>query len=94
MPAYVIVEVSIHDPILYEEYKKLTPASIQEYGGEFIARGGKTLALEGNWNPERMVIIRFKDFETASNWWHSESYTKARAIRERAATTKMLIIEG
>ena len=59
MRAYVIVEISIHDPELYEEYKKLTPASIAEYDGKFIVRGGKTVSMEGDWKPQRIVVSEF-----------------------------------
>ena len=45
MSAYVIVEISVHDPQAYEEYKKMTPASIAAYGGRFIVRGGQTETL-------------------------------------------------
>ncbi len=41
MPAYIIVDVKINDPVAYEEYKKLTPASISAYQGSFIVRGGE-----------------------------------------------------
>ncbi len=57
MPAYIIVEISIHDPKGYEEYKNLTPASIAAYGGKFLVRGGKTETLEGDWVPERVVVV-------------------------------------
>jgi uncharacterized protein (DUF1330 family) len=55
MSAYVVVEVTIHDHKEYEEYKKLTPASILAYGGRFVVRGAKTESLEGEWNPERLM---------------------------------------
>ena len=48
MSAYVIVEVEVHDPVLYEEYKKLTPISIAPYGGKFVVRGGEAHTLEGD----------------------------------------------
>ena len=94
MPAYVIVEVSIHDPVAYEEYKKLTPAAIAAYDGKFIVRGGKTETLEGNWNPERIVVLEFPSVDRAKEWWASDEYTPARKIRQSAATTKMLVVEG
>jgi len=59
MPAYIIVEIEIHNPEMYEEYKKLTPASIAAYDGKFIVRGGATEALEGNWQPQRLVVLEF-----------------------------------
>ncbi|MGE5394581.1 MAG: DUF1330 domain-containing protein [Candidatus Saccharibacteria bacterium] len=94
MKAYVIVEVSITDINQYEEYKKLTPATIAAYDGKFIIRGGRTEALEGDWHPERMVVVEFPSLEKARQWWHSNEYSQAKAARKEAAHTKMLIVEG
>jgi len=94
MPAYVIVEVSIHDSEAYEEYKKLTPAAIAAYNGRFAVRGGATTTLEGEWSPERIVVLEFPSVEQANIWWNSEIYSKAKVIRQRAAKTKMIIVEG
>ena len=94
MKAYVIVEITIHDPGLYEEYKKLTPATIAAYDGKFVVRGAKTESLEGDWNPQRLVILEFPSVGRAKQWWNSEGYSKAKSIRQRAATTKMLVVES
>ena len=94
MSAYVIVEIDIHDHDAYEGYKKLTPASIAAFDGKFIVRGGKSESLEGDWTPERIVVLEFPTMERAREWWASESYAKAKAIRQAAAMTKMLLIEG
>ena len=94
MSAYVIVEVSIHDHTDYEEYKKLTPAAIAAFDGKFIVRGGKTYTLEGDWKPERIVVLEFPSADRANEWWHSEIYTNAKIIRQRSAKTKMIIVEG
>jgi uncharacterized protein (DUF1330 family) len=94
MGAYVIVEITINDAELYEEYKKLTPASIAEFDGRFIVRGGKTVTMEGNWKPQRIVIAEFPSLEKAQEWWHSEGYEKAKKIRHASANTKMIIVEG
>jgi uncharacterized protein (DUF1330 family) len=94
MSAYVIVEVSIHNQTDYEEYKKLTPAAIAAFDGKFIVRGGKTITLEGAWEPERIVVLEFPSVERANEWWHSDIYTTAKTIRQRAAQTKMIIVEG
>ncbi|HYG02323.1 MAG TPA: DUF1330 domain-containing protein [Chryseosolibacter sp.] len=94
MPAYVIVEVTIHDPKEYEEYKKLTPGSLPAFEGKFIVRGAQTESLEGDWNPQRIVIVEFPDVAKAKAWWSSELYSKAKVIRQRAAHTKMIVVEG
>lgn len=87
MKAYVIVEVSITDQIIYEEYKKLTPAAVAAFDGVFLVRGGRTEILEGDWQPERMVVIEFSSVERAKEWWNSDQYSKAKAIRQRSAHT-------
>lgn len=94
MPAYIIAEVSIHNPAEYEDYKKLTPGSLKNFQGKFIVRGGKTECLEGKWNPERIVVLEFPSVELAKAWWASEEYAPAKALRQRTAHTKMLLLEG
>ena len=94
MAAYVIVEVSIQNHKEYEEYKKLTPAAVGAFDGKFIVRGGQTETLEGDWQPERIVVLEFPTVERAKEWWNSEIYSKAREIRQRAAKTKMIVVQG
>jgi len=94
MPAYIIVDVSITDPVEYEEYKKLTPAAVAAYDGTFIVRGGQTETLEGDWQPGRIVVLQFPSSERAKEWWSSEIYSKAKAIRQRVAKTNMIVVEG
>lgn len=94
MPAYIIVEIEIHDPERYEDYKKLTLDTLKNYQGKFIVRGGQTEALEGVWEPQRFVILEFPTKELARQWWSSPEYAPAKAIRQSASTTKMLLVEG
>ncbi|MEO6355355.1 MAG: DUF1330 domain-containing protein [Ferruginibacter sp.] len=94
MAAYVIVEVTITDPVEYEDYKKLTPAAIAAYDGRFVVRGAQAISLEGDWHPERIVVLEFPSVERAKEWWSSDIYTTAKTIRQRAATTKMIVVEG
>lgn len=94
MPAYVIVNISIYDHVEYEEYKKLTPASIAEYDGKFIVRGGTTEILEGSPSVGRIVLIEFPNAERAKTWWNSPEYAPAKQMRQRSAATEMILVEG
>ena len=94
MPAYIVVDVEVNDPVKYEDYKKLTPISLAKYQGKFIVRGGKTETLEGGWNPMRFVVLEFPNAELAKKWWASEEYAPAKAIRHQTAKTKMILAEG
>jgi len=94
MTAYVIVDIEVHDPVGYEEYKKLAPAAVELYGGKYIARGGKTETLEGDWAPSRLVILEFENSEQAKKWWDSDEYREARAMRQKTTNSQMVVIEG
>ena len=94
MKAYVIVDVKINDPQQYEEYKKLTPGSLVPFDGKFVVRGGATETLEGDWEPGRIVILEFPSLERAKAWWSSAGYAPAKAIRQAASHTKMIVVEG
>lgn len=94
MKAYIIVDVHITNPTLYEEYRKLTPASLVPYDGKFIVRGGTTDTLEGDWAPGRVVVLEFPSVEKAKAWWSSPGYAPAKAIRQSASDTRMILVEG
>lgn len=94
MPAYVVVEVEVHDPDAYAEYRGLSGASVEQYGGRFIVRGGAVEAVEGGWQPQRFVIIEFPSLDAARAWYNSPEYAKALPIRHRNATSRMLFVEG
>jgi uncharacterized protein (DUF1330 family) len=94
MSAYVIVEIDILDPAGYEEYKKLASATVEKYGGIYIVRGGKTEVLEGNWNPKRIVVLKFESIQRAREWLNCEEYREPRKMRHRTARTNMIVVEG
>lgn len=94
MPAYVILDITVDDPELFEEYKKLAPATIKAYGGKYIARGGKAETLEGDWTPNRIVILEFENADTAKAWLESPEYREARAMRQTAATSNTIVVDG
>jgi len=77
MPAYVVVNVEVHDQTRYEEYKTLAPSSIAAHGGRYLARGGSIEVLEGSWDPRAIVVVEFPDMATARTWYASPEYAEA-----------------
>ncbi|MFN8177899.1 MAG: DUF1330 domain-containing protein [bacterium] len=94
MPAYVIVDISVTDPKIYAEYMKVAPATIANFGGKYVVRGGKAEKLEGEWAPRRVVVLEFPSYDRAKAWWASPEYRTASELRERSATANMIVVEG
>lgn len=94
MPAYVINDMEITDPALLEDYKRLSPPTIAQYGGRFLVRGGALTPLEGDWSPRRLVILEFPDREAAQAWLDSPEYAPARRLRQLASKSNLVVVDG
>ena len=94
MPAYVVAEVTVTDPATMEEYRKRVPATLAPFGGRFIVRGGAHQTVEGDWKPNRLVILEFPSMEHAHRWYDSEEYREPKAMRLRAGRTNVVLVDG
>jgi uncharacterized protein (DUF1330 family) len=94
MSAYVIANVRVTDAKQYEQYKQLSTLAIQAHGAEVCVRGGAVEVLEGDWQPERLVVLKFPTIEKARAFYRSPEYTRARQAREGAALMRLVIVEG
>ena len=94
MPAYVIIEVEVLDRETYSRYVGQVRDVIERHGGRYLARGGKVIAMSGNWNPERVILIEFDSAEQARECFASPEYKAIAPLRERSTRTKAVIVEG
>ena len=94
MSAYILVDITITDPAGYEAYKPQAAATIKAFGGRFLARGGATEVLEGDWQPNRLVLLEFPDTATARAWLESDAYRAPRALRQATSNSNMVLIQG
>jgi uncharacterized protein (DUF1330 family) len=94
MSAFIIVDINIKDPVRYEDYKKLTLATLAPFEGRFVVRGGPVEVLEGSWMPGRFVMLEFPTREKAKAWWSSDTYAEAKAIRQSCSNADMILVEG
>ncbi len=94
MPAYVIAELEVRDPAAFERYRQMVPPTIAAFGGRYLARGGSCETLEGAWAPRRLVILEFPSMERAKQWWGSEEYAPAKALRQTCSRAQMVVLEG
>jgi uncharacterized protein (DUF1330 family) len=94
MRGYVIAEVEIVNPEGYKAYTAMVPATIEKYGGRFLARGGASHVFEGDWSQRRRVIIEFPSVEAARKWYDSPEYEKPKALRKANSNGRLILIEG
>jgi uncharacterized protein (DUF1330 family) len=94
MAAYVIADIEVTDPALYDEYRKQVPATIQAHGGRFVVRGGPSQLLEGERLPQRTVVLEFPDMARLQAWYHSPEYAPLIALRQRASKGTLFAVEG
>jgi uncharacterized protein (DUF1330 family) len=96
MPAaYIIVDLQISNMEQYKQYMAEAPVTIKAAGGEYLVRGGQFEALEGQWQPGRVAMLKFPSYEIAKTWYDGEMYRAARAKRLGATEFfNMILVEG
>lgn len=97
MAAYIMIDrLSVTDPDTLGAYHTLAPAAVKRYGGTYVLLpyGTHIEALEGNWRPNRIVLIEFDDADQAKQWWDSPEYAEARAIHREATISNIILVGG
>ena len=94
MTAYVIIQVDIHNPQLFDEYKQNVPKIVEAYGGKYLTRGGQFEVLAGEWPTERTVLLSFPSVRAAKDWYYSPEFRGPKAMRDEAAKVNVFVIEG
>jgi uncharacterized protein (DUF1330 family) len=92
--AYIIANVRVTDAAQYEEYKRLSTLAMQAHGAEVCVRGGAVQVLEGDWQPDRIVVLKFPSIDQARRFYDSAEYGRARQARQGAAVMRMVLVEG
>ena len=93
MAVYAIVQVDVSDADEYAKYAALAGPAVAQYGGEFLARGGETVVMEGTARA-RNVIIRFPDMATAKSFYEGPEYQKALSFALPVSDRDYFFVEG
>ncbi|MDD3363744.1 MAG: DUF1330 domain-containing protein [Syntrophomonas sp.] len=94
MPAYVLIEIEIHDGNTYFQYIEKARPIVESYGGHYLIRGGKVTPLFGDWDPERIILIKFSSHEDVEKCFNSKEYLEIAELREKSTNTRSIILEG
>lgn len=93
MVAYAMVHIDVHDADEYAKYVKLAGPAVEKYNGEFLARGGDCVQMEGK-GRARNVLLRFADIEAAKTFYNSPEYQEALKYGLPASEREYTIVEG
>lgn len=93
MPAYIVVDANVHDPEAFKAYAEKVGATLKAHGGKPIANNAPE-TLEGDWAPQRVVILEFADEAAAKGWYNSPEYQEIIPLRQRAANDSLIIMPG
>ena len=91
---YMVVHLDVTDPQKYETYRSKVAATISQYKGTFLVRGGAMETLEGAPLPARTVVLEFASVEQAKTWYHSPEYQAIIDLRLDASTGHAQIVAG
>ena len=94
MAGYAIIHDEIQDQALFSEFRRRVGPTVEAHGGRYLVRGGAIEVMDGDWVPDRIVVIEFDSVERARAWLTSPEYTEIKGIRMKAAKASVIIAEG
>ena len=93
--AYIIADTNVSEPEAYEEYKAAARPIAEQYGGEYLARGGEMRVDDDDlWSPTRLVIVGFPDMDAANAFLDSEEYAPVKELRRRFSRSTVALVDG
>ena len=94
MSAYFVVNIEVTDAKGFEDYRQQVVEVLEAYDGKYLVRGGKFEVLEGQWNPNLMVVVEFPSMERALEFYHSERYAPLLKLRLDSTNSDLVLVDG
>jgi uncharacterized protein (DUF1330 family) len=94
MTAYLVVDIEVRDADKYKEYVAVAPDYVKKHGGKYLVRGGDPDGVEGDWNPQRIVIIEFPTRENARALLDDPEYRSVADARWSSTVSNMIVVDG
>ena len=94
MAAYLIGQHKVTDQAAFEEFRRKAVPMIEGHGGRFIVRSQSVEVLDGEWAPNRVVVIEFSDMAKLRSVFEAPEFQELAELRREAGTGVVLAIEG
>ena len=92
--AYLVLDLSISDFAGFSRYIAEIPAHISRHAGKYIVQGVPPTPVEGDWTPERMVIIEFPFRENAEAFLSDPDIQDLFKVRHKTTTSRLVLVDG
>ena len=99
---FMILDITVHDTVMYEQYRVQVEPIIKQFGGQYLVRSGgmafdkdlahKVIPVEGGWNPDRLIIVQWNSMEQLQKFATSAEYIAIAELRSNSASTKSIIV--
>ncbi len=94
MACYLVADMRISDPELFAEFAEAVPATVEKHGGRYLIRGGKFEVAQGDWTPDRVVVVEFGSMDQAKAWYDSPEFEGPRQTLARSSNSNFVFVEG
>ena len=94
MKAYLVLDLSVNDFAGFKKYIDEIPAFIGKHGGQYIVRGVQPTIIEGDWSPERLVILEFPARQNAEAFLGDPDIQELFKLRHATTTSKLVLADG
>jgi len=94
MKAYLILDFTVHDLDKFFEYINKIPEFIKKHSGRYIVQGEVPTVMEGDWSPERVVVLEFPSRDNAHSFLEDPDAQSLFAIRHNTTTSKLIMVDG
>jgi uncharacterized protein (DUF1330 family) len=91
--AYIVGQVTVHNPEGYTQYSQHVPGTLAKHGGKYLIRGGNSTQMEGTEQGTRKVVIEFPSREAAEAWYHSPEYQAILPHRKANSEGHIAIVD-
>ena len=94
MAGYLIAELNVTDQGLFAEFAEKIVELVKEHDGRYLVRGGQTEVIEGDWSPQRVVVIEFDGYDQVAAFVHSPEYIELAKLRSNSSEASTIIVNG
>jgi uncharacterized protein (DUF1330 family) len=94
MKTYLILDFAITDFETFMVYFREIPTHIKRHKGKYIVEGVKPDAIEGDWEPDTIVVLEFPSEENARAFLEDPEIQPVFAIRHKSTISKLILVDG